>query len=863
MKPTQIHKTLTHRPPVRTSLDISKWRNAMRAADYGRVAQLVELYDDLLIDPVLGNAVEKRIMAITNAEIVFSKGNKNVPQMDDLIDTPEFEELLKEILLSKFYPKTVLEFDFTDGFKVISIDRRHFNTKDKVILKSLSDTDGIPYEGNDFLLSLGKEKDFGLFLKTAPYAIFKRNGMSDFAQYCELFGIDTLIGLYDPEDDKGRVEMETAFKNRGSGASMTMSKNSDVKVVGTKSTGTVDIHERFANKCDEQMLIAVLGQTMTTKDGSAYAQAQIHAQTEDEINKADRRFVQRVLNSEILPRLAKRGYDVAGGWFHFAEQGESLTKKEQLEIALQVNAVAPIDENYWYENFGLPKAKSSPQPSTKEETEPEPEKGSKKNDKDKTSFTRKVEAKKLSVWQQVKDFFFDASVWKQLAVGFRPSIEIQLYEELDWSELEREYQGCCEVHSAYLGAGDGSWADELARLWLEVLQYIYRMKKVPDEQINREIVALQAQTFIKPIERIFGDVEFDSPDYVLREILKNNMWDFSVAKNYNDVVAINNLLLKEDGSLRPWHDFKNEAQKVVGRSIRYLKTEYNTVVSSAQMSGKWQAIQRDKHLFPYAQFKVIVDGHTSDICKPLHDVIVTVDDPMLMYYFPPNHFNCRTDVIRLRKGTPTEKYNLPQIPEAFKNNPAVSGKIFTDKHSYFLNAPDEVIALGKRLKEEVERIEKRRAEFEKLLANKDYLDVAFDEKTGGLKATHRLHSFDKVTGKYEKEAQNILYSQGHSIILEKELADKGEQIIDGIKHIDGTLDFIPMDISTIKGTGNDTIKRALKHSIEKNAKIAVLYYTENTFNLERLHTGIRKFNGLKLGKFEQIIYIVEGKVYYL
>ncbi len=262
-------------------------------------------------------------------------------------------------------------------------------------------------------------------------------------------------------------------------------------------------------------------------------------------------------------------------------------------------------------------------------------------------------------------------------------------------------------------------------------------------------------------------------------------------------------------------------------------------------------------------FEVVNDKHTSDICRPLHNVIVTVDDPMLMYYFPPNHFNCRTDVRRLRHAKPTEKYNLPQIPEAFKNNPAVSGKIFTDKHSYFLNTPDEVIALGKRLKEEVEHIEKRRAEFEKLLANKDYLDVVFDEKTGGLKATHRLHSFDKVTGKYEKEAQNILYGQGHSIILEKELADKGEQTIDGIKHIDGTLNFIPMDISTIKGTGNDTIKRALKHSIEKNAKIAVLYYTENTFNLERLHTGIRKFNGLKLGKFEQIIYIVEGKVYYL
>lgn len=403
----KIHKTLVTRPPARVPQDITKWRNALRSADYGRVAQLVELYDDLLIDPVLGNAIEKRIMAITNAEIVFSKGNKNVPQIDDLIDSPEFEELLREIILSKFYPKSVLEFDFTDGFKVVSIDRRHFNTKEKIILKSLSDTEGVSYEGNDFLLPLGKETELGLFVKTAPYAIFKRNGMGDFAQYCELFGIDTLIGLYDPEDDRGRVEMENAFKNRGSGASMTMSKNSDVKVVGTKSTGTVDIHERFLNKCDEQILIAVLGQTMTTKDGSSYSQGKVHAQTEDDINQADRRFVQRILNKEVLPRLAKRGYDVQGGWFHFAEQGKKLSKLEQLQIAERVNAITPIDTNYWYETFGLPKGKGKQEISGK---------GNEEISKD-SKKEQKVTAKQLSFWRRLKDFFFEFQ-WKKTDRNF-------------------------------------------------------------------------------------------------------------------------------------------------------------------------------------------------------------------------------------------------------------------------------------------------------------------------------------------------------------------------------------------------------------------------------------------------------------
>ncbi len=234
---------------------------------------------------------------------------------------------------------------------------------------------------------------------------------------------------------------------------------------------------------------------------------------------------------------------------------------------------------------------------------------------------------------------------------------------------------------------------------------------------------------------------------------------------------------------------------------------------------------------------------------------------MLMYYFPPNHFNCRTDVIRLRKGTPTEKYNLPQIPEAFKNNPAVSGKIFTDKHSYFLNAPDEVIALGKRLKEEVERIEKRRAEFEKLLANKDYLDVAFDEKTGGLKATHRLHSFDPNKGHYEKEARDLLFENGYKIVLEKELAEENEKVIDGIKRIDGFLNDLSCDISSILGSGKHTIKRAFQHSEGKNVKVAILYFpNKELFSVERVSSGLSDFNKYSNHTFEKIILVFKDGV---
>lgn len=414
-KSLKISQTLIVKPPQRNITGIDRWKSAMQQADRGRRANLIELYDNLLIDTVLSDAVGKRIRAITNSDIVFQKNGKEIEPIMDLIDTPAFEELLEECMKTKFYGKSIIELDFSTGFKITSIDRRHLNTETKQILVNQYDTNGVSYaEQNDFILNLGKDNDLGIFLNTAPHAIFKRNGGADYAQFCELFGIPMLAGLYDPNDEAGRQEMENAFANRGSGGSVVMSKESDIKTIGNSQSGNVDIHDRFLKRCDEQILIGIVGQTMTTLDGSSYSQGKVHADVENEINKADRRFIQRILNFELLPRLAKRGYPVEGGWFSFPEKEKALSKKEQLEIAIEVDNRTEygIDEKYWYENFGLPKGSLKKEKSPKvliEKEEQETDREEKSKTSKKTN-KQTLSSKKInySFWRKVVDFFQQA-----------------------------------------------------------------------------------------------------------------------------------------------------------------------------------------------------------------------------------------------------------------------------------------------------------------------------------------------------------------------------------------------------------------------------------------------------------------------
>lgn len=127
-KSVKISQVLVVKPDTQSPLDIQNWIAALNAAYRGKRSRLVTLYNNMLLDGVLFEAMDKRIRAITNAEIIFQKDGKEVDEMFDFMDTPAFESLLKEIMLSKFYGKSVIELDFTDGFKITSIDRRHLDT---------------------------------------------------------------------------------------------------------------------------------------------------------------------------------------------------------------------------------------------------------------------------------------------------------------------------------------------------------------------------------------------------------------------------------------------------------------------------------------------------------------------------------------------------------------------------------------------------------------------------------------------------------------------------------------------------------------------------------------------------------------
>ena len=160
-------------------------------------------------------------------------------------------------------------------------------------------------------------------------------------------------------------------------------------------------------------------------------------------------------------------------------------------------------------------------------------------------------------------------------------------------------------------------------------------------------------------------------------------------------------------------------------------------------------------------------------------------------------------------------------------------------------------------------IEERQKKYQELLADPDYTDVAFNPDTGGLKATHIGHSFDRLKGWYEKQVQEVGYNNGNEVIFGNELFGESGQ-----RFTEGTWNGKQFEIAAAESGTSSNIIKALNHCASKvETKIAVIFFPNEGYNMEEFVRGIARYKGIKKNspnnyvEFDTIIGItIQGEI---
>ena len=146
----------------------------------------------------------------------------------------------------------------------------------------------------------------GLAFSAATMYLLKSVAIRDWWAYAELYGIPVRVGTYgQAATDADIATLQDALAALAADAGAVISDSMSINVEtasagGGGAAGSRGLFGAQADWCDAQTSKAVVGQTMTTDDGSSRAQAEVHAEVRDDLVRDDVRQICETVTETVV-----------------------------------------------------------------------------------------------------------------------------------------------------------------------------------------------------------------------------------------------------------------------------------------------------------------------------------------------------------------------------------------------------------------------------------------------------------------------------------------------------------------------------------------------------------------------------------
>lgn len=343
--------------------NVAMFQNAVNMAarwDYPNRKALYDLYESSLLDTHLRGVIRKRKIAASQFPIEFRKNGEPVESVNEQIKSPWFRDFVKSLIDVQLWGFNAYQFLVdNDGWITFEhIDNRHINPITREVLEYAGDYHGKPLDDFPNTLFLGKPNDIGELVCAVPWIITKRQDTGDWAQYAQLFGMPIREYTYDGTDWETMAALKEEAENQGSNGVYFHTSDTTMRLVESGSRqGSSELYDKLMQKCDEQISILILGNTLTTAVGDSGSRAlgDVQKSEEDAILEDDRGYILDVLNYEMTPIFAKLGINTEGGEWVYAEK-EKIDRTQQADIVVKLSGLGlPISDDYLYDTFGIDK----------------------------------------------------------------------------------------------------------------------------------------------------------------------------------------------------------------------------------------------------------------------------------------------------------------------------------------------------------------------------------------------------------------------------------------------------------------------------------------------------------------------------
>lgn len=318
---------------LRVKMDLDALRSAVSLAeqpDFWDREALYAMYWQAVNDTTLASVMNTRITKVIGSPFVIMdrQTKKANLELTAALNRAWFVDFMRYWCEHFFYGHSLIEFigapskgKGQDPIQGVQLIPRHYVFPHRGYIKARAgDAKGIDYRNakpfSDWLVEVGDPSDLGLLLKCTSVVIQKNYSLSDWQRYNERFALPWLW----LKSAKQGAERDKALKaliagGRTGAAIIDLGEEIDIKF--PTSTSSVDSFSQLSKYCDEQLSTLVLGQTMTTMQGSSRSQAEVQERVLNEYMEHDLRKLQFYINEVLLPFLADKGYAFREGSHDF------------------------------------------------------------------------------------------------------------------------------------------------------------------------------------------------------------------------------------------------------------------------------------------------------------------------------------------------------------------------------------------------------------------------------------------------------------------------------------------------------------------------------------------------------------------
>ncbi len=174
------------------------------------------------------------------------------------------------------------------------------------------------------------------------------------------------------------------------------------------------------------------------------------------------------------------------------------------------------------------------------------------------------------------------------------------------------------------------------------------LKEIFNDNIkfSSEYYSKLADIYFNKVASVFKLSDNDTYDHWLHAAYQANIFQFSAAKSLALCYELNQLAKNAPS----FHQFQLDAKPLVENyNTNWLRTEYDTALSTAVASSNYYNNLKNKDTLPYWQYQTIGDNHVREAHQKLNGLIYPADSPVWDTIYPPNGWNCRCEVIALHE----------------------------------------------------------------------------------------------------------------------------------------------------------------------------------------------------------------------